>query len=160
MDLKVTRVSWMLSFAYLLVFFLTLVLMTNRRRLKFLAYTLVCSGLFQAVYGALMTLSNIEYGFFIKKEAYIGVATGTFINRNHLAGYLEMTLALGIGLLIASLDANSAATFKKKALNFLRLLLSAKARLRASLIIMVIALVLTHSRMGNTAFFASLFRSE
>ncbi|GJM05149.1 MAG: hypothetical protein DHS20C09_11400 [marine bacterium B5-7] len=103
-------------------------------------------------------MSNWEYGFFIKKNAYLGVATGTFVNRNHLAGYLEMTMAIGIGLLIATLVTEpSATTMKRKLLNLFRLLLSAKARLRLSLVMMVIALVLTHSRMGNTAFFVSLF---
>ncbi len=155
---KITQVSLLLSISYFLIFFLTLVLVTNRRRLKTLAYTLVCSGLFQAVYGAVMTMSNWEYGFFIKKTLYLGVATGTFVNRNHLAGYLEMTMAIGIGLLIASLATESGVTtMKRKLLNLFRLLLSAKARLRLSLVMMVIALVLTHSRMGNTAFFVSLF---
>src|SRR5690606_21797582 len=36
-------------------------------------------------------------------------------------------------------------------------ILGSKMRLRVFLAFMVIALVLTHSRMGNTAFFASLF---
>ena len=144
-DLKITRVSWLLSLSYVLIFFLTLVLITNRKRLKTMAYTLVFSGLFQAMYGAVVALSTPG-----------SVATGTFVNRNHLAGYLEMTIAIGIGLLIALLGSDTGATLKKKTLNILRLLLSAKARLRVSLIIMVIALVLTHSRMGNTAFFASL----
>ena len=144
-DLKVTRISWLLSLSYVLIFFLTLVLITNRKRLKTMAYTLVFSGLFQAMYGAVVAMSTPG-----------SVAEGTFFNRNHLAGYLEMTIAVGIGLLIASLGVTYGETLKKKALNIFRLLLSAKARLRASLIIMVIALVLTHSRMGNTAFFASL----
>lgn len=144
-DIKITRASWLLSFAYTLVFFLTLVLINNRKRLVMMAYTLVFSGLFQAMYGAVMALSTPG-----------SVATGTYFNRNHLAGYLEMTIAVGIGLLIALLGSASGATLKKKVLNIFRLLLSAKARLRASLVIMVIALVLTHSRMGNTAFFVSL----
>jgi len=157
-DPKITQLSLLLGISYFLVFFLTLVLVTNRRRLKTLALTLVCSGLFQAVYGAVMTMSGWEYGFFIKKTLYLGVATGTFVNRNHLAGYLEMTMAIGIGLLIASLATESTTTtMKRKLLNLFRLLLSAKARLRLSLVMMVIALVLTHSRMGNTAFFLSLF---
>jgi len=54
-----------------------------------LAWTLLLSGTFQAVFG---TLGAISEGT---------SASGTFINRNHLAGYLEMTLAVGIGLLIA-----------------------------------------------------------
>jgi len=144
-DLKVTRSSLLLGLSYVLIFFLTLVLIMNRKRLKTMAYTLVFSGLFQAMYGAVVALSTPG-----------GVATGTYHNQNHLSGYLEMTIAIGIGLLIALLGSDSGATLKKKTLNILRLLLSAKARLRVSLIIMVIALVLTHSRMGNTAFFSSL----
>ena len=156
-DIKATRLALLLSLAYVLIFFLCLALVNNRQRLKILAYTLVCSGLLQALYGSIMSLSSLEYNFFLKKYAYVGVATGTFINRNHLAGYLEMTLAIGIGLMIATLGAGSgSATLKKKLLNILRLLLSARARLRLALVMMVIALVLTHSRMGNTAFFASL----
>jgi O-antigen ligase len=145
-DIKKTRASWLLSLSYALVFFLTLVLINNRNRLKIIAYTLVFSGLFQAMYGALLALSTPG-----------SVAEGTFFNRNHLAGYLEMTIAIGIGLLIALLGSASGTTLKKRTLKLFRLLLSAKAGLRASLVIMVIALVLTHSRMGNTAFFVSLF---
>ncbi len=156
-DPKITKVGLLLSSSYALIFFLALSLVSNRQRLKTLAYTLVYSGLFQAVYGAVMTLSSWEYGFFIQKTKYIGVATGTFFNRNHLAGYLEMTLAIGIGLLVSTLDTDTATSIKKKVIKLLRLLLSPKARLRLVLVMMVIALVLTHSRMGNTAFFLSLF---
>ncbi len=159
-DPKITKLWLLLSICYFLFFLLALVLVSNRRRLKILAYVLLCSGLFQAVFGAMMTLSGLEYGFFIKKTDYLGVATGTFFNRNHLAGYLGMTIAVGIGLLIATLDTQSikiAKTTRKKILTLLRLVLSVKIMVRLSLIMMVIALVLTHSRMGNTAFFASLF---
>jgi len=145
-DLKVTRASWLLSFSYVLIFFLALVLITDRKRLKTMAYTLVFSGLFKAMYGAVAALSTSGS---VRAE-------GSFFNSNHLAGYLEMTIAIGIGLLIALLGSDSGVTLKKKTLNILRLILSAKARLRISLVIMVIALVLTHSRMGNTAFFSSL----
>jgi len=146
-DIKATRASWLLSFSYVLVFFLALVLINNRKRLKVITYTLVFSGLFQAMYGAVIALST---------PGGVARASGTFFNPNHLAGYLEMTIAIGIGLLISSLGTSSGVTLKKKALNIFRLLLSAKARLRISLVIMVVALVLTHSRMGNTAFFVSL----
>ncbi|MEK7811280.1 MAG: hypothetical protein AAB278_05625 [Pseudomonadota bacterium] len=93
---------WLKSVAYGLLFVLVLILVNSKQRLVVLAFTLVLSGLFQAFYGSMMTLSGMEYGFFLKKEAYVGFATGTFVNRNHLAGYLEMTLAIGIGLLLAS----------------------------------------------------------
>jgi len=80
---------------------LTLLIVNTPSRLRWIALALVLSGLFQASYGSLMTLSGLEYGFFHEKIHNRGLATGTFINRNHLAGYLVMCLSVGIGLLIA-----------------------------------------------------------
>jgi len=148
---------WMKSAAYGLFFVLILLLVNSKQRLVLLAYTLVFSGLLQAFYGSMMTLSNAEYGFFLHKEAYIGFATGTFVNRNHLAGYLEMTLAIGIGLMMAtSTSAERINSWRHRVRGLIKLLLSPKLVLRLVLAMMVIALVLTRSRMGNTAFFSSM----
>ncbi|MDO8311838.1 MAG: O-antigen ligase family protein [Sideroxyarcus sp.] len=149
---------WMKSVGYTLLFALMLLLVNSKQRLVLLAYTLVLSGLFQAFYGSMMTLSGLEYGFFARKEeAILGYPTGTFVNRNHLAGYLEMTLAIGIGLLLATWSSGeSIRTWRQRVRSLARLLLSAKLLLRLMLAIMVIALVLTRSRMGNTAFFSSM----
>ena len=155
-DPYATKVAWLKSLAFVLFFCLALLLIRRHRRVNQLAYVMIFSAVFQAVYGSLMTLSGLEYGFFIEKFSSLGAATGTFTNRNHLAGYLVMSLSVGIGLMIASLDTNTNYTWKQHLRNILRLFLSAKLRLRLYLVIMVIALVLTHSRMGNTAFFVSL----
>ncbi len=147
----------MKSAGYTLLFILILLLVNSKRRLVMLAYTLVLSGLFQAFYGSMMTLSAVEYGFFIKKEAYLGFATGTFVNRNHLAGYLEMILAIGIGLMMASASSRTQnRSLRQRLHNLIKVLLSQKLLLRLMLAMMVIALVLTRSRMGNTAFFSSM----
>jgi len=151
-----TTVSLLKSISYVLLFVLTLLLVKRHKRLRWLGYAIVLSGVFQAVYGSLMTLSGLEYGFFHQKEHYTGLATGTFINRNHLAGYLELCLAVGIGLLIAQLTDSTNTTWRQRLRSVLSWLLSEKMRLRLFLVIMVIALVLTRSRMGNTAFFASM----
>ena len=153
--------AWALikSLAYVAMFCLTLVLVRNRSRVRLLITVLVFCGLAQALYGSLMTLSGLEYGFLAQKRWHLGVATGTFWSRNHLAGYLEMCLALGTGLMIASLQERNERTWRQWLRDILQLLLSAKVRLRIYLVIMVIALVLTRSRMGNTAFFASLLIS-
>jgi len=142
--------------ALISVFSLSLLLLRSRRRIKILIYTLVISGLCQAVYGSLMTLSAVEYVLFLPKEHYRGLATGTFINRNHLAGYLELCLSVGIGFMIAGLNDKSSQGWRDVSRRLLSGLLGVKARVRISLVIMVAALVMTHSRMGNTAFFASL----
>jgi O-antigen ligase len=84
------------------------------------------------------------------------VATGTFINRNHLAGYLEMCLALGLGLLIANLEDNGAVTWRQFFRRIINTMLGETARTRIYLALMVIGLILSQSRMGNTAFFASM----
>jgi len=156
LDPHATTVGWFKSLAYVFIFILSLLLIHSRRRLMQLAYVVIYSGLFQAVYGSLMTLSGLGYGFFIQNPFALTVTTGTFINRNHLAGYLVMALSVGIGMMIASLDTESDYTAKQRLRYYLKLILSAKLRLRLYLAMMVIALVLTHSRMGNTSFFASL----
>jgi len=152
-DPAATTAYWFKALAYMLLFLLTLLLVRNRRRMKLLAYALVYSGLFQAVYGSVMTLTGIGHLFVDSANLQ---ASGTFINRNHLAGYLEMTLATGIGLLIAGLEGGRAASWRQRLRDILKFIFSPKMRLRIYLAVMVIALVLTHSRMGNTAFFASL----
>jgi O-antigen ligase len=137
-------------------FALCLLLINSKQRIRITLYVLVCSGVFQAIYGSLMTLTGTEYTFLIPKDSYLGVATGTFINRNHLAGYLVVCLSLGIGLMIATLKNNPSGTWRNRLRRWMTALLGGKARLRIALIIIVIGIVLTHSRMGNTSFFAAM----
>jgi len=85
-----------------------------------------------------------------------GVVRGTFINRNHLANLLVLALSAGTGLLLAQMNLAGAATFRQRLRSFLQAVLGPKGRLRIFMVLMVIALVLTRSRMGNTAFFAAI----
>jgi O-Antigen ligase len=144
------------SLCYFLLFTLIILLINTHNRLKLFIYVLFTSGVAQAVYGTLMTLSELEYGFIIKKEVGIGLATGTFTNRNHFSGYLEMCLALGIGMLISTLHSSPAVNRHELWQRITAIFLGNKIRLRIGLAIMVIALVSSHSRMGNAAFFTSL----
>lgn len=156
LDHSSSRIEAILGFCLILLFCLTLLLTHTRKRIILLAYALILSGLFQSVYGSLMTLTGIEYSFFLPKDAYLNLATGTFINRNHLAGYLILTLCIGIGIMISNLNSHTASSWRERSRQLLSTFLGPKARLRIILIIMVAGLVMTHSRMGNTAFFASL----
>jgi hypothetical protein len=130
---------------------LVIALFYTRKRLIWLLSVLVISGVLQAFYGAVMVLSGVEWLFAVPKEYGRGVVTGTFVNRNHLAGYLEMTLAAGIGLMLA-LRTGQPMDWR----SLFELLLGAKARLRLALIVMVIALVMSQSRGGNIGFFVAL----
>jgi len=156
LDPSGTRAAALKTLAYGLLFAMTLLLINRRSRLRTTAMVLMFSGVFQAAFGALMTLSGLEYGFFIEKAHNIGVVTGTFVNPNHLAGYLEMCLALGVGLMLANMSAAPATGWRDNARRLLNTILGDKARVRLALIVMVIGLVLSKSRMGNIAFFSSL----
>jgi putative inorganic carbon (HCO3(-)) transporter len=133
-------------------------LINSRKRLVQFCYMLILTGVFQAFYGTMMVLTGVEYLFFVPKEAYIGNATGTFVNRNHLAGYLEMTLPIGIGLLLGSRKVSDRGRHHWRGIlaYALQTLLSPIAVLRCLLVVMVIGLLMTHSRMGNAAFFNAL----
>ncbi|CAA0120793.1 Uncharacterised protein [BD1-7 clade bacterium] len=144
------------TFMYFLVFNLTLLLCDRERRVTTLLLTIVASGAFQAVFGSMMVLSGIEWLIYQPKEHNLGVATGSFVNRNHLAGYLEIALACGTGLLLAQMTPKHIDSWKDRLIHWMEVLLSSKVILRIALCVMVIALVMTRSRMGNTAFFASL----
>jgi O-antigen ligase len=150
-DTAATFQYLMLGVAYSLLFLLIVDLFRTRKRLSLLLAVLVVSGTFQAFFGVVMTLSGVEDLLVGSKTSYLGDATGTFINRNHLAGYLELTLAAGVGLLLALRDERPF-----RWVNVLEMLLGPKGRLRLALVLMTIALVMSHSRMGNSAFFTSL----
>lgn len=138
------------------LFALLLALANTHRRIRLLTYAIVVSGVLQALYGSVMTLTGLEWGFFAKKLSNVGVATGTFVNRNHLAGYLEMALAVGIGVLLGNRFSAPGKNWRILAVQTAALLLSAKVPLRIGLVIMAIGLVLTRSRMGNMGFASSL----
>jgi type IV secretory pathway VirB2 component (pilin) len=151
-----TSHEFTLGWGLISFFSLCLLLNNTKKRIQLTLFILVGSGVFQAIYGSLMTLTGTEYTFLIPKDSYLGVATGTFINRNHLAGYLVVCLSMGIGLMIATLKNSPSGTWRNRLRRWMTALLGGKARLRIGLIIIVIGIVLTHSRMGNTSFFAAM----
>ena len=132
------------SIAYLLFLVLTLLLLNSSARIKTALVIVILSGVIQALYGGLLALHNNQ------------VASGSFVNRNHLAGYLEICLAIGIGILVADARESILVSWRHRIISVLDWLSSPKLLLRLSLALMVVALVLTQSRGGNTAFLFGL----
>lgn len=145
----------LLSAALFATYLLTIVLAHGRRRTRWILQVIVFTALLQAAYGLFMTLSGLEYGFLERKRYGLGLTTGTFVNRNHLASYLLLGLSAGIALMLSQTPLPGQ-SWKARLRYLLDLLLSGKLTLRLILMIMVIALVMTRSRMGNIAFFAAL----
>ncbi len=125
-------------------------------RVHLLLWTLTWVGLVLAVVSGVIAMEGAEVEILGLSLANRGTASGSFVNRNHFANYLVLALAAGIGLLISMQDRHTADTWRERMRGWIETLLGPKARLRVFLALMVITLVLTRSRMGNTAFFASL----
>ena len=100
----------------------------------------------EAVYGIVQSLIpslGVLWVGYIK--SYLGDARGTYINRNHFAGFMEMTLPLGLGYTLAM------GTWHKK-MSLKALISSDKPNfqffLSIALTVMVLALLLSRSRAG------------
>jgi O-antigen ligase len=151
-----TRLALLLGVGLVAAFALVVVLVDSRERILTIAGVMIACGVFQAFFAGVAMLSDLEQLALLDKEFTRGRASGTFVNRNHLAGFLQMNLAVGIGMLVAQLHRHPAGSWREFLRRTVDALLSRKFRLRLYLVIMVIGLVLTRSRMGNTAFFSSL----
>jgi O-antigen ligase len=68
------------------------------RGLRLLALAFLLSAGFQGLYGALVLASGHEMIWHLPKRYYLDSATGTFVNRNHFAAYLNAALACGLAL--------------------------------------------------------------
>ncbi len=146
-----------ISFIKLLSFFClslcVLMLVNNEHRIKTLLLTIMIAGTVQALYGILEVLLGTSHSalFNLVVEQH---ATGTFVYKNHFANFLMLTLAAGIGLLVTSLEKSRINNRPKELLRFFaNTMLSTTIIVRICIVIMVIGIVMSHSRMGNAAFF-------
>jgi len=156
LDPHATVGQWLKTLCYICLSTLVILLVNSEKRLMLLLQAFFFSGLFQAAYGSIMTMTNIEHIFFTPKDSYIGMATGSFINRNHFANYLIMCIACSTALLLLDLSKNRSDGWKETFIRLLNFIMSKKMLLRIGIIITVVGIVLSRSRMGNISFFISL----
>lgn len=77
------------------LFFLGLTqVMTTKKRIEVTIFLILLTGCFEALYGLAETYSGSGHIWWYKKVINIKDVTGTYINRNHLAGLLELCLVL------------------------------------------------------------------
>ncbi len=92
LDRGAAQVELLKAASYVGICLLTLTLVTSRQRLKMLVWVLFLTGFAEAIYGLLAVNGVLLW------NPTPGSVSGTYVNRNHLAGLLEMTLPLGLGL--------------------------------------------------------------
>jgi hypothetical protein len=156
-DIGQTQISLIKGLSYLVFIMLLGFYINSEKRILTLALTIFIAGVFQALYASIENLLQLPTGL-VFDIANNERADGSFIYHNHLANYMLLTGSIGIGLLIGQFKQSTESRNKLKA-NFvatLEFFLSTKFLIRVGLITIIIALILTRSRMGNAAFFFSL----
>lgn len=154
-DVGQSKVTFFKSLAYCFLFFIALTLINTGKRLSYTLMVISAAGVFQAIYGSLEVLSGLKYSL-IFKLPISHIATGSFVYKNHYANFLLLCLSAAIGYMIASLRVHSGSSPRERLRRILRFWLSNKVLFRIGIIIMVIALVMSRSRMGNSAFFIAM----
>lgn len=148
------------ALGHLASFVLVLLLCDSRKRVQWLLATLLASGVLQALLAVALGAGDGHYQLFFHEFRQGSRATGTFPNPDHLAGYMELCIAAGMGLMISQFGSSTTRTHrdgrKELAVRMFKLLLSTKMLVRLMLVILIIALVKTHSRMGNGAVLLSM----
>jgi len=141
--------------------FLVLRTVVRGRQIRTLLGVLVGAGVFQALYGLFELTRDDPRILFYRKMFSPESVTGTFVNRNHFSGYLEMIIPLALGLAIARMNMMS---FGIKGLREKILLWTSKGILLNVLIlgaavVMSVGILLSNSRSGLVvlAFTAFLF---
>ncbi len=136
--------------SYFLLGFLIVKNVTRRQQIMRIFYVLVSMGIFEAFYGMFELYNKNPRILFFEKRFYLDTVTGTFVNRNHLSGYLEMIIPLAIGLIIARIDLFSLAGLKwrEKVLRLSRKGFSTNLIISGGIILMSLAIIFSRSRSG------------
>ena len=91
----------LVQLATLLIYFAaTLVFVDTPHRLHVLVRTIMIFGFCLAIFGLTQSFTSPNKVYWVR-ELTQSTAFGPFINRHHFAGYMELTIALPLGLLFA-----------------------------------------------------------
>lgn len=126
------------------LFVIVLVVVDRLSRLKLLLGVMFVAGAAQALYGLLVYLGGSEAGLWTPRISTQAI-TGTYVNQNHFAGLIEITLPVGLGFAFAALS-SSQATFGPGVRMLLSQLMSRQALILFGVFLMLAALILTGSR--------------
>jgi O-antigen ligase len=154
-----TRGHLLLFLSYLAGFYLAAVICLESPARRRLVLALLALGAFEAVYGLVQYLTGWQKIFGYTKVFNLQEVTGTYINRNHFAGLLEMLLPFALVLAFyqfgklreashARLDSLAAVFGHPEAQKGILWLLLA--------VVLFVALVFSRSRMGLLATLFSL----
>jgi O-antigen ligase len=142
---------WLFLISASMFFFILRHHCESRKSLKLIVGIIVGLAIAEALYGlvqALIPSLGVLWVDYI--QAGLGDARGTYINRNHFAGFIEMVWPLALGYTLAM-------GFRGKDINLRKLLasdwLNKQILLVMGIVVMLLALLLSRSRAGITGVF-------
>lgn len=146
------------SLGYLGAMCLCLLAVQTRQHALWLLLGVLSAALLQALLAAGLFAYGRPYVYLFSGFDPRTRATGTFVNADHLAGYMELGLSAGVGAMLALMTAGStgAQRWADRLRSVAAFVMSPKMLVRLSLVPLVLALVLTRSRMGNGVFFLGI----
>lgn len=130
-----------LQVSMLLVYFLATTLFTDSpRRLRALVRTIAIFGFLLAVFGLTQSFTTDGTRVYWFRQLTQSTAFGPFINRHHFAGYMELALAIPLGLLVTG----AVESYKRPLYAF-------------AAVVMAMSLVATNSRGGIISLAGEIF---
>lgn len=158
MSRYLTKIDLLKFLAYLCMFFLVTQWATTKERMQRLILTLMLVAAFDALYGILEYLGGHNHILWFKKLWYLESVTGTYFNRNHFAGLLEMAIPMSFGLFMAVIGQEKRKNVSaRKAMSLREVILSLniddhnqakKILLLFLMAVMTLGLILSGSRGG------------
>jgi four helix bundle protein len=144
LSLSVTSAALLKWLAYGSVFFLAATFtpqgwgFSPQTWITWLFVALFVIGFAEAVYGLYIYLNQSDQLLWFRKKYYTDCVTGTYVNRNHFAGLMELSIPISVGLFASRIGLGKR---ERGVLSLYFLFLG--------LVIMVLALIFSMSRMGQ-----------
>lgn len=157
----ITIVDSLKNASYIAIFILMYLLLSSKKRVLQLSNVIFFSSAVIALYSIINYLTGGMIDFVSSIPPWTAdwskATHGTFSYQNHYASFLTLTIPLGFGLLYANIKNNKNITSTKFTLHkTVEIILSINAVYILSLIIMIMSLIKTASRGGNTVFIISI----
>jgi hypothetical protein len=143
---RVSLAWWVFLLSLSLYFVVVRSLCAESKTLQRIVLVMMGVALIEALYGLIQalvpTLGVLWVDYF---QAYMGDARGTFINRNHFAGFIEMVWPLALGFTMAQGGWGQGYTLKKILASER---LNRQALLALGIVVLLLALLFSRSRAG------------
>src|SRR5947209_5691790 len=139
LDPYATRLVLVQVVCLIIYFAASLIFINTSRRLHTISLTIITFGFLLAIFGLIQYLTTDGTRVYWFRQLTQSQAFGPFINRHHFAGYMELTIALPLGLLFSGAIEN----YQRPVYMF-------------AIATMGVALIMTNSRGGMIALAAEI----